>query len=85
MNYKGRQYELTIYGTDSVKKILEKFYDKYNWEESKRHYTKEKIILKNGDTLLNNTEENLNKTAAELEFEDDDNLELIDSGKIIWG
>ena len=81
INYKGRKTELVIDGTDTVKNILEKFYIKINKNENERFYTRDKVILKNGVDLLN-TKENLCKTRDELDFEEDDNFELINAGDI---
>lgn len=75
--YKGRKHELSINGTDNVKQIMEKFYILVN--EGDRFYTKDKVIFKFSDILLNDNEECLNKTADELELMDDDNLTLVRS------
>lgn len=77
--YKGRKYELSINGTDNVKQIMEKFYILIGLNEGDRFYTKDKVIFKFSDILLNDNEECLNKTADELELMEDDNLTLVRS------
>ena len=76
ITYKGRKTELEIEETDTVKTIMEKFYNKMNLNQQDRFYTKDKLIFKFGDILLNDNEEGLKKTAEELEFQDDDNFSL---------
>ena len=79
ITYKGRKYELSINGTDNVKQIMEKFYILIGLNEGDRFYTKDKVIFKFSDILLNDNEECLNKTADELELMEDDNLTLVRS------
>lgn len=80
--YKGRKHELEINGSDNVKQIMEKFYNLINKNVNERFYTKDKMIFKFNDILLNDNEECLNKTANELELAEDDNLTLISSVEI---
>lgn len=76
ISYRGRKTELEIDLKDNIRTILDKYYDKVNWKGN-RFYTKEEVILKGGDNLLNSDEQCLNVTAEELGFDDDDNLTLL--------
>ena len=89
IEYKGMKYcDIAISETNTVKQIMNIFYDKINKPESERFYEKDKILFKFDDRLLNPDDENLNKTANKLEMMDDDVLILFDTidinaGKII--
>ena len=76
--FKGRKYcDIGINEMDTIKQILEKFYNEIKINEKERFYTKEKVIFKNGDTTLNGDEASLNKTAGDMGLEDNDTLELL--------
>ena len=76
--YKGRKYcDIGINEMDTIKQILEIFYNKISMDQEERFYTKEKVIFKNGDTTLNGDEASLNKTAGDMGLEDNDTLELL--------
>lgn len=76
--FKGRKYcDIGINEMDTIKQIMEIFYNKISMDQKKRFYTKEKVILKNGDTTLNGDEASLNKTAGDMGLEDNDTLELL--------
>ena len=83
--YKGRKYDLEINEADTVKVIMEKFYNKINLNYNERFYTKDKMIFKFNEVLLNDNEEHLNKTAEELELQDDDGLTLVKTQDINAG
>ena len=83
--YKGRKYNLEINEADTVKVIMEKFYNKINLNYNERFYTKDKMIFKFNEVLLNDNEEHLNKTAEELELQDDDGLTLVKTQDINAG
>lgn len=83
--YKGRKYELEVNGNDNVRMIMEKFYNLINKNFNERFYTKDKMIFKFNDVLLNDNENSLNKTADEWELMEDDNLTLIASKDIVPG
>ena len=53
--------------------------------EEKKFYTKDKIILKFNDAILNEKENDLDKTANELEVQDDDQFTLISTEDINAG
>ena len=74
-----RKIFLEIYKTDTVKDILDKFYDNRNYEGTRLYTLKEKVLFKNGDGTLNDTEESLKKTADDLGIENDDTLEWMDA------
>jgi len=80
----GRKTELEIEGTDTVRQIMEKFYDKINLNMEKRLYAEEKVIFKLGDQLLNSNNK-LNETADNLGLEEDDTLEWLDKESINAG
>lgn len=80
----GRKTELEIEGTDTVRQIMEKFYDKINLNMEKRLYDEEKVIFKLGDQLLNSNNK-LNETADNLGLEEDDTLEWVDTESINAG
>jgi hypothetical protein len=78
--YKGRKYnDIEINETDNVKQIIDIFYKKLKMPEEKKFYTKDKILLKFNDELLNGNENDLKKTANELGVIDDDTFSLIDT------
>ena len=89
IEYKGMKYcDIAISETNTVKQIMNIFYDKINKPESERFYEKAKVLFKFNDRLLNPDNDSLNKTASELEMMDDDIFTLIDTidinaGKII--
>ena len=85
VKYKGRKFEIKVDRTDSIKKIMEKFYIKINREEVERFYTKDKVILIYGDVLLNHDEQSLNKTVNDLELDDDDVLVLNPTEHLLCG
>lgn len=78
--YKGRKYpDIEINETDTVKQIIDIFYNKINKPQENKFYTKDKILLKFNDQLLNNDDDSLNKTAKDLEIMDDDTITLVDT------
>lgn len=84
--YKGRKYnDIEINETDNVRQIIDIFYKKLNMPEEKKFYTKDKIILKFNDAILNEKENDLDKTANELEVQDDDQFTLISTEDINAG
>jgi hypothetical protein len=84
--YKGRKYnDIEINETDNVKQIIDIFYKKLNMPEEKKLYTKDKILLKFNDAILNENENDLNKTANELGVVDDDAFTLISTEEINAG
>ena len=84
--YKGRKYyDIEINETDNVKQIIDIFYKKINMPEQKKFYTKDKILLKFNDAILNEKEDDLKKTANDLGVQDDDNFTLICTEEINAG
>lgn len=81
----GRKSELEVCDTDTVRNVMDKFYDKINKPQDKRFYNKEQVIFKNGSNFLNSDEEHLKKTVYELGLEEDDSLEWIVSESINAG
>ena len=83
----GRKQDLVITQTDTVEKILEKFYNSIN-HTGTRYYLRKDVIFKMGDILLNENQDSLKKTADELGIENDDmftwvETETINAGKIV--
>ena len=84
--YKGRKHnDIKINETDNVKEIINIFYNIIHMPEEKKFYTKDKILFKLYDELLNEKEEDLNKTAKEIEVQDDDTFTLIETVDINAG
>ena len=80
----GRKTELEIDGTDTVRQIMEKFYNKISLNMEQRFYAEEKVIFKLGDQLLNSNNK-LNETADNLGLEEDDTLTWLDKESINAG
>ena len=83
----GRKQNLVITETDTVEKILEKFYNSIN-HTGTRYYLRDKVIFKLGDVLLNENQDSLKQTANELQIEDNDmftwlETETINAGKFV--
>lgn len=86
ITYKGRKYsDIEINENDTVKAIMDIFYNKINRPDDQRFYTQDKMLLKFNDSLLNKDENSLMKTAKELEIEDDDCWTMIDTKDINAG
>ena len=78
IRFNGRIYwDIEINETDTIKIILDKFYNKISMPQQLRFYEKEKVIFRLGDICLNCDNDSLNKTAEEIEINDDDILDLI--------
>lgn len=73
--YKGRKYDIKINQNDTLRTVMTKAFDKINIID--KFYTKDKYIFKNGDTILNGTENALNYSIEMQEIIEDDTLELI--------
>ena len=82
IKYKGKKKSLEIDVTDTIKKIMEKFFIQIDLNLSKRFYSKDKFIFTFNDILLNDDENSLNKTAEDIGLDDDDNLLLINTEDI---
>ena len=80
----GKKTELEIEGTDTVRQIMEKFYNKISLNMEQRFYAEEKVIFKLGDQLLNSNNK-LNETADNLGLEEDDTLTWLDKESINAG
>ena len=73
--YKGRKYDIEINHNDTLRTVMTRAFDKINIID--KFYTKDKYIFKNGDTILNGSENALNNTVETQEIIEDDTLELI--------
>ena len=73
--YKGRKYDIEINHNDTLRTVMTRAFDKINIID--KFYTKDKYIFKNGDTILNGSENALNNTVETQEIIEDDALELI--------
>ena len=81
--YKGRKYDIEINQNDTLRTVMTTAFDKINIID--KYYTKDKYIFKNGDTILNGNENDLNNTIEMQEIIEDDTLELIKSEGIKAG
>ena len=73
--HKGRKYDIEINHNDTLRTVMTRAFDKINIID--KFYTKDKYIFKNGDTILNGSENALNNTVETQEIIEDDTLELI--------
>ena len=85
--YQGRKFDIQINPNDTLRTVMTRAFDKINLID--KYYTKDKYIFKNGDTILNGSENALNNTVEMQEIIEDDTLELIKTegikaGILIW-
>lgn len=73
--HKGRKYDIEINHNDTLRTVMTRAFDKINIID--KFYTKDKYIFKNGDSILNGSENDLNNTVETQEIIEDDTLELI--------
>ena len=73
--YKGRKYDIKINQNDTLRTVMTTAFDKINIID--KFYTKDRYLFKNGDTILNGNENDLNYTVEMQEINEDDTLELI--------
>jgi hypothetical protein len=73
--YKGRKIDIAINQNETLRSVMTKAFDKIGIIG--KFYTKDKYIFKNGDTILNGNENDLNCTVEMQDIIEDDNLELI--------
>ena len=73
--YKGRKYDIKINPNDTLRTVMTRAFDKISIID--KFYTKDRYLFKNGDTILNGNENDLNYTVEMQEIIEDDTLELI--------